>query len=206
MRWAAGLNASRTSAFPGSNNARSHSRRDRGAGLRDRDALVAQLPDARELRRGRRRRRRRRDLAARDFDLVRRMQRDERFGGRLRAAAQHGSQRQEQAEQRGSRDRSHCPYRNADARGATREVLAPPARRQIVDHLRPHLAQQFVQVALNLLQRRLAGRGRAMDALEAERQTGMEQFQQGNWSAGPFLRGPVPRRSAPRRCARRRSG
>ena len=61
-----------------------------------------------------------------------------------------------------------------------RRSLAAPARRKLLGCLRLHPPQRIVERALDLLEDRgTAGRG-AMDALEAERQAGMHQFQSGS--------------------------
>jgi hypothetical protein len=59
-----------------------------------------------------------------------------------------------------------------------RKLLALPARRQIVDDLRPDAPQGFIKIALDLLQRRLSVRRSAVHTLEAERETSVLQFEQ----------------------------
>src|SRR5215203_2377797 len=146
---------------------------DRVRGLLDgqrlrRDLLGERRLDALNLGRlrgWRGRRRRRRKNATLDREVGRRMDRSDRGRGRFRVAAEQHTQDEVEPQQEHADERPYRPNWHLESGGFRRERLALPARRELGGWF-AHPAQRFVEVTLDLLQRRGATRGGAVDALE----------------------------------------
>ena len=81
------------------------------------------------------------------------------------------------AEEQERGHRGGRPHGQHEAFAAERQRLALPARREIERLLRPHAAQQLIEIALNILQLIGSALGGAILALKAEREADMLQFQ-----------------------------
>ena len=105
------------------------------------------------------------------------MDREQRGRGRLGIAGEQGAEDEIDPEQGDGRDRRHRPDGNLEAGDGLRDRLPAPARRQFGIGLL-HPAQGLEEFALDHLEIvGAAGRG-AVNALEAQRQAGMHQFEQ----------------------------
>ncbi len=117
------------------------------------------------------------------------------------------AQQDEESEQQRRDDGRNRPHRDLHATEPVRQFLAAPARREVLIHLRPHAAEDLVEVALDLLQRR-TGRSARCGACPGspapDRRAAVPAPD--SWRAGPSWRGRVRQRTGRRRCARRRTG